>query len=67
MVRAGAAGPAALACLLSLPLAWRMVRLVGRLRDAATLNRALATTAGLLLLHAVLLAAGVAWPWTPGR
>jgi len=53
----GLSGPAALVSLAALPLAWPPLRLVLRERGAV-LNRALAGTARMQLLHGLLLAAG---------
>jgi 1,4-dihydroxy-2-naphthoate octaprenyltransferase len=58
----GAASRGVLLTLASLPLAIRLVRDVGRAGtgDGALLNRSLVGTARLVLVHGVLLAAGIA-------
>lgn len=56
----GFTGPAALLCLAALPLARAPLRLVAR-EHGAVLNRALAGTARLQLVHGLLLAAGLWW------
>jgi 1,4-dihydroxy-2-naphthoate octaprenyltransferase len=53
-------GPWVLLPLLTLPIAVRLARTVARETDGPMLNRALAGTARLLLLHSVLFAAGIA-------
>lgn len=54
MVATGAAPPAVLGSLVTVPLAGYIVALVARHDDGPTLNRALARTGQLLLLHSVL-------------
>lgn len=55
----GLASPWVLLCWLTLPLALRLCRTVARERAGAALNACLANTARLLLLHGLLLAAGL--------
>ncbi|HHN75209.1 MAG TPA: 1,4-dihydroxy-2-naphthoate polyprenyltransferase [Acidobacteria bacterium] len=57
--RLGIAPIGVLAPVLTLPLAFRLVRVVGRSSDPRRLNRALASTALLLLLHGLLLSGGL--------
>jgi len=67
LVLAGLAHPAAAATLVTVPWA---VKLVGTLRsssDGPTLNRCLANTARLLLVHGIIFAVGSAWPSLAGR
>lgn len=62
MVLAGAAPRWALVSLLTLPLAASLVRTVARCEDGPTLNRALAASGRLLLLHCLLLSAAMVVP-----
>ncbi|MDQ7007986.1 MAG: 1,4-dihydroxy-2-naphthoate polyprenyltransferase [Acidobacteriota bacterium] len=57
--RTGIAPVGVLATALTLPLAFRLVRVVGRSSDPLRLNRALAATATLLLLHGLLFSGGL--------
>ncbi|RMF70754.1 MAG: 1,4-dihydroxy-2-naphthoate polyprenyltransferase [Acidobacteria bacterium] len=60
MVAAGLASPWALLCELTLPLAVGQLLVLARRTDGPSLNRALAGTARVMVLHAALLAAGIA-------
>ena len=60
MVAAGLASPWALLPCLTIPLAVKLARTVAHITDGPVLNRALAGTAKLLLLHGILFAAGIA-------
>ncbi len=60
LVVAGMGGPFVLLPLLTAPIAVGLARTVARSTDGPTLNRALASTARLLLFHSVLFAAGLA-------
>lgn len=62
MYRAGAAPITVLACVLTLPLGHHLVRTVARHPEGALLNRALAGTGLLLLVHGLLFSAGLLWP-----
>ncbi len=59
MVATGAAPAWSLAALLTAPLAFRLWRMLAHRDDGPTGNRALAGTGALLLLHCLLLAAGL--------
>jgi 1,4-dihydroxy-2-naphthoate octaprenyltransferase len=59
MVATGAAPVWSLAALLTAPLAWRLWRTLAVREDGPTGNRVLARTGGVLLLHCLLLSAGL--------
>ncbi len=61
MVGVGAAPKACLVALATVPLAWRLVRRLACCDDGPTANRILADTGTVLLLHCLLLAAGLAF------
>ena len=67
LVLTGAAPPWALLALASLPLAAALLRRVARSEDGPSLNAALAATGRLLLVHTVLLSAGLVVPQWLGR
>jgi 1,4-dihydroxy-2-naphthoate octaprenyltransferase len=65
MVVTGAAPALVLLSLMTAPLAVRVVGLVARHDDGPTLNRALASTGQLLLLHSVLVSGLLLWAGAP--
>jgi 1,4-dihydroxy-2-naphthoate octaprenyltransferase len=66
MVVTGAAPTVVLGSLVTTPLAMRIIWSVSRHDDGPTLNRALAATGRLLLLHSVLVGALLLWAGAPG-
>jgi len=59
MVASGAAPPVSLLALATVPWGWRLVHRLGESEDGPTANRVLAGTGGLLLVHCLLLSAGL--------